>query len=35
MVVEVMRAMGDTASENAMQAAGIEGLPVRQNSKGC
>ena len=25
--------MGDTASENAMQAAGIEGLPVRQNSK--
>ncbi len=27
-------AMGDTASENAMQAAGIEGLPVRQNPKG-
>ncbi len=25
---------GDTASENAMQAAGIEGLPVRQNPKG-
>ena len=24
----------DTASENAMQAAGIEGLPVRQNPKG-
>ena len=30
----IMRAMGDTASENAMQAGGIEGLPVRQNSKG-
>ena len=30
----VMKAMGDTASENAMQAGGIEGLPVRQNSKG-
>lgn len=27
-------AMGDTASQNAMQAAGIEGLPVRQNPKG-
>jgi hypothetical protein len=27
-------AMGDTASENAMQAAGIEGLPVRQNKAG-
>ena len=27
-------ALGDTASENAMQAAGIEGLPVRQNPKG-
>ena len=25
---------GDTASDNAMQAAGIEGLPVRQNPKG-
>ncbi len=25
---------GDTASENAMQAAGIEGLPIRQNPKG-
>ena len=24
----------DTASDNAMQAAGIEGLPVRQNPKG-
>ncbi len=24
----------DTASENAMQAAGIEGLPIRQNPKG-
>ena len=24
----------DTASENAMQAAGIEGLPMRQNPKG-
>jgi len=30
----VMRAMGDSASENAMQAGGIEGLPVRQNPKG-
>ena len=30
----IMRAMGDSASDNAMQAAGIEGLPVRQNSKG-
>jgi hypothetical protein len=31
------KAMGgkmDTASDNAMQAAGIEGLPVRQNPKG-
>jgi len=27
-------AMGDTASQNAMQAAGIEGLPIRQNPKG-
>ena len=27
-------ALGDTASQNAMQAAGIEGLPVRQNPKG-
>ncbi len=27
-------ALGDTASENAMQAAGIEGLPIRQNPKG-
>jgi len=27
-------ALGDTASENAMQAAGIEGLPMRQNPKG-
>jgi len=25
---------GDTASKNAMQAAGIEGLPIRQNPKG-
>jgi len=25
---------GDTASQNAMQAAGIEGLPIRQNPKG-
>ena len=30
----VNKAMGDTPSENAMQAAGIEGLPVRQNPKG-
>jgi len=29
-----MKAKGDTASDNAMQAAGIEGLPVRQNPKG-
>ena len=29
-----MKAMGDSASENAMQAAGIEGLPLRENSKG-
>jgi len=28
------KAKGDTASMNAMQAAGIEGLPVRQNPKG-
>ncbi len=27
-------ALGDTASQNAMQAASIEGLPVRQNPKG-
>jgi len=27
-------ALGDTASDNAMQAAGIEGLPIRQNPKG-
>jgi hypothetical protein len=27
-------ARGDTASDNAMQAAGIEGLPIRQNPKG-
>jgi len=27
-------AMGDSASDNAMQAGGIEGLPVRQNQKG-
>ena len=26
--------MGDSASDNAMQAAGIEGLPIRQNPKG-
>ena len=30
----IKRALGDTASDNAMQAAGIEGLPVRQNPKG-
>jgi hypothetical protein len=29
-----MKAMGDIASENAMQAAGIESLPLRENSKG-
>jgi hypothetical protein len=28
------KAKGDTASMNAMQAAGVEGLPVRQNPKG-
>jgi hypothetical protein len=27
-------AMGDSASDNAMQAAGIEGLPIRQNPRG-
>ena len=27
-------AIGDSASQNAMQAAGIEGLPIRQNPKG-
>ena len=27
-------ALGDSASDNAMQAAGIEGLPIRQNPKG-
>jgi len=27
-------ALGDSASQNAMQAAGIEGLPMRQNPKG-
>jgi len=27
-------ALGDTASQNAMQAASIEGLPIRQNPKG-
>jgi hypothetical protein len=26
--------MGDSASDNAMQAAGIEGLPIRQNPRG-
>ena len=30
----VNRAMGDSASDNAVQAAGIEGLPLRENSKG-
>jgi len=30
----IKKALGDTASDNAMQAAGIEGLPVRQNPKG-
>ena len=30
----IMRAEGDTASDNAMQASGIEGLPIRQNPKG-
>jgi len=30
----VMRAMGDSASDNAVQAAGVEGLPLRENSKG-
>ena len=28
------KAKGDTASDNAMQAGGIEGLPVRQNQRG-
>jgi hypothetical protein len=30
----IKKALGDTASDNAMQAAGIEGLPIRQNPKG-
>ena len=30
----VMRALGDSASDNAVQAAGIGGLPLRENSKG-
>jgi len=30
----IMRAEGDSASDNAMQAAAIEGLPLRQNPKG-
>ena len=30
----IMKAKGDTASMNAMQAAGVEGLPIRQNPKG-
>ena len=30
----IQYAMGDSASDNAMQAAGIEGLPIRQNPKG-
>ena len=29
-----MKAKGDSASMNAMQAAGVEGLPIRQNPKG-
>ena len=33
-IKRIERAEGDTASENAMQAAGIEGLPIRQNPKG-
>ena len=34
-IKRIERALGgDTASENAMQAAGIEGLPLRQNPKG-
>ena len=28
------KAKGDSASMNAMQAAGVEGLPIRQNPKG-
>jgi len=34
MVDREFKARGDTASENAMQAAGVEGLPIRQNPKG-
>jgi hypothetical protein len=30
----MMKAVGDSASMNAMQAAGVEGLPIRQNQKG-
>jgi hypothetical protein len=30
----IKKALGDSASMNAMQAAGIEGLPIRQNPRG-
>ena len=30
----MMKAVGDSASMNAMQAAGVEGLPIRQNKAG-
>jgi len=30
----MMKAIGDSPSMNAMQAAGVEGLPIRQNPKG-
>ena len=30
----IKKARGDSASMNAMQAAGVEGLPIRQNPKG-
>ena len=33
-VVRDNKAKGDTPSDNAMQAAGVEGLPIRQNPKG-
>ena len=33
-IERIEKAKGDSASTNAMQASGIEGLPVRENPKG-
>ena len=30
---QIMKSKGDTASQNAMQAASVEGLPVRKTQK--